>query len=121
MEPIRVMPKTIPATVYNHVRLALLRIGTPSQFELTTHRGLIMILNRQLWRCVDSTSGGRTIMIWQSFKADMRRALHEPVGCELSIYHMHAGLVMGSVLDELSDIVADRLQRQAVDLQLNEN
>ena len=120
MTPIRVMPKTIPATVYNHIRLALLRMGAPVCIELSTHRGLIVILENHLWRCIDTTNGDRTIMIWQSFGSHAREAIHEPVSCELSLYHMHAGLVMGSVLDELSDIVAKQLQEQAADLQLNE-
>ena len=120
MEPIRVLPKTIPATVYNHVRLALLRMGTPVSFELSKHRGLAIILERHFWQCVDTNNGDQTIMVWNSFKLDGRSAIHAPVKCDLSIYHRHAGLVMGSVLDELSDIVANRLQKQAATLEVHE-
>ena len=38
-QPLRVMPKTIPATCYNRVRLALIRLGKPLRFGLPRHRG----------------------------------------------------------------------------------
>lgn len=115
MEPIRVMAKTIPADVYNHIRIAHLRMGSPLEFELARHRGLQFLIYPDLWHCLDTFSGNQTIMVWQSFVTNVRAALHEPVVCELSLYHKSAGLVMGSVLDELSDIIASRLQKQATD------
>lgn len=121
MEPIRVLPKTVPAEVYNHVRLALLRFKAPIQFELREHRGLAISLERFYWHCVETYSSGRTIMVWSQFDLEERCAIHAPVKCELSIYHIQAGLVMGSVLDELSDIVALRLQEQAGDEHILQN
>ena len=109
------MPKTVPAEVYNHVRLALLRFEAPIQFELQRHCGLAISLERFFWHCVEIYSGDRTVMVWSQFDLENRSAIHAPVKCELSIYHTQAGLVMGSVLDELSDIVALRLQEQAGD------
>jgi hypothetical protein len=38
-----------------------------------------------------------------------RQGLHEPVQCELCFYHMHAGLIMGSALEQLSQALAQRL------------
>ena len=120
MEPIRVMAKTVPATVYNHVRLALLRIATPARIELKTHRGLAIILEKKFWHCVDTINGDQTVMVWNSFELNNRTAIHAPVKCVLSIYHSHAGLVMGSVLDELSDIVATLLRERADNLEVHQ-
>jgi len=108
--PLRVMPKTIEAVCYNHVRLALGRLGNPLRVDLPDHRGLEVILNDHHWLCVDSIKDDQPIMAWLDF--DTRRhnqALHEPVPCNLRLFHMHAGLVMGSALDALVQSLAEKL------------
>lgn len=110
LRPLRTMPKTIEAACYNQVRLALLRLGIPLRVALPEHRGLEVILVNDHWLCVDSACDDLPIMAWLDF--DTRRhneALHEPVPCELRLYHMHAGLVMGSALDAMQQSLADRL------------
>ena len=100
--PLRIFPKMIEASCYNHVRLALRRLGNPLRVELPDHRGLHIILNDQLWLCIDNICNDQPVMAWLDF--DTRKhntALHEPVPCQLRLYHMHAGLVMGSALDAL--------------------
>jgi hypothetical protein len=54
LEPLRVMHKTIEAACYNHVRLALLRLGKPICLTVPGHRGLEIILYDQPRACVDS-------------------------------------------------------------------
>lgn len=112
---LRIIRKTIEAACYNQVRLALRRLGNPLRVGLPDHRGLDIILHDRYWLCVDSYCNDLPIMAWLEF--DTRRhnaALHEPVPCELRLYHMHAGLVMGSALDALEQTLecllsADRL------------
>ena len=110
LPPLRVMPKTIEAACYNHVRLALCRLGNPLRIDLPEHRGLHIILGDHLWLCVDSTRDDQPIMAWLDF--DTRKhnqALHEPVPCQLRLYHVHAGLVMGSTLDALYQSLLQQL------------
>lgn len=110
MRPLRIMPKTIEAACYNQVRLALRRLGRPLRIPLPEHRGLEIILENSHWLCVDSAFDDQLIMAWLDF--DTRRhndALHEPVPCELRLYHMHAGLVMGSALDALQRSLMEEL------------
>jgi hypothetical protein len=110
LRPLRVMPKTIEAACYNHVRLALRRLGKPLRVDLPDHRGLEIILNDRVWLCIDSTHDDQPVMAWLDF--DTRRhnaALHEPVPCQLRLYHMHAGLVMGSALDALDRSLTEKL------------
>ena len=110
IRPLRIMPKTIEATCYNHVRLALRRLGNPLRVELPDHRGLEIILNSHHWLCVDSIKDDQPIMAWLDFDTrNLNRALHEPVSCKLRLYHMHAGLVMGSALDALDQSLAEKL------------
>jgi len=110
IRPLRIMPKTIEATCYNHVRLALRRLGNPLRVELPDHRGLEIILNSHHWLCVDSTHDDQPIMAWMDFDTrSHNQALYEPVPCQLRLYHMHAGLVMGSALDALDQSLAEKL------------
>jgi len=107
---LRILPKTIEAICYNHVRLALARLGNPLRVALPEHRGLEVILNNQHWLCVDSNHDDQPIMAWLDFDThSYNRALHEPVPCQLRLYHIHAGLVMGSALDALNQSLAEKL------------
>ncbi|MCR4301853.1 MAG: hypothetical protein NUV51_09605 [Sulfuricaulis sp.] len=53
---------------------------------------------------MDTLQADRVILAWVKFV--QRHSLHEPVACVLKLYHMHAGLVMGTALDQA---LADRL------------
>jgi len=111
MHALRVMPKIIDAACYNHVRLALLRLGRPLRVSLPDHRGLEIILNNDCWVCVDSTHDDQIIMVWLEFDTGKHnQALHAPVPCQLRLYHMCAGLVMGSALEALDQTLADELE-----------
>ncbi|MHB1093325.1 hypothetical protein [Thiobacillus sp.] len=107
--PLRVMPKTIPATCYNRVRLALIRLGKPLRFDLPGHRGLEMVLTDEAWRCVDSFAGDQLILVWRAFASDGRDDLAKPVTCELYLYHHCAGLVMGTALSAMEEALDARL------------
>lgn len=108
--PLRIMPKTIEAVCYNHARLALLRIKNPLRIEIEDHRGLEIILMDSYWLCVDSLQDDQPIMAWCDFdKHNHNSALHEPIPCQLHLYHTHAGLIMGSALDSLDKALAEKL------------
>jgi len=106
---LRTLPKSIEASVYNHVRLALLRLGRPLRIEVPRHRGLEMILDDDSWLCVDACADDQPIMAWLDFARHGRDSLHQPVTCTLELYHRCAGLVMGTVLDDLDVALAERL------------
>ena len=107
------MPKTIEATVYNHVRLALRRLGSPLRVEVPGHRGLEIVLESRVWMCVDANAGDQPIMAWLDFGTRGRDNLQAPVSCTLELYHRCAGLVMGSALDSLDDALSELLKVQA--------
>jgi hypothetical protein len=109
LQPLRVMPKKIPAACYNRVRLALIRLGKPLRIDLPQHRGLEMVLTDDVWCCVDSLAEDQLILAWRSFSTGGRDDLTEPVACELFLYHHCAGLVMGTVLSALEEALGARL------------
>ncbi len=102
--------KVIEAEDYNRVRLALRRVGNPLHFELTSMKCLDMILTDQYWLCIDTCMEDRPIMAWTDFKPTDRSAIHTPVSCMLRLYHVHAGLVMGEVLEALGRALSHQLE-----------
>lgn len=106
---LRTYPKQIEAACYNHARLALLRFGSPLRVGLPRHRGLEVILEDDLWLCVDATREDAPVLAWFDFATRGRAALHAPVPCQLELYHVHAGLVMGTALEALDEALRLRL------------
>ena len=102
LEPIRMIPKEIDAACYNRVRVALLRQRRPLRIRLPSHRCLDVILTDSAWLCVDATGQDLPVLAWTDFNTARRDALHLPVHCNLHLYHMHAGLVMGSAAEALA-------------------
>lgn len=107
--PLRTYPKSIEAACYNHVRLALKRFGAPLRVGLPRHRGLEMILEDDLWLCVDAAREDTPVLAWFDFESRGRSALHAPVPCRLDLYHIHAGLVMGTALEALHEALREQL------------
>ncbi|MBI3771089.1 MAG: hypothetical protein HY272_00075 [Gammaproteobacteria bacterium] len=107
------MRKTIEASVYDHMRLGLKRLGTPLRVAVPGHRGLEVILDDRIWLCVDATAEDQPVMAWQDFASQGRSDLQTPVSCTLELYHRFAGLVMGSVLDSLNEALNERLKNKS--------
>ncbi|MHB8729331.1 MAG: hypothetical protein ACYC9K_09910 [Sulfuricaulis sp.] len=106
-EPLRTFPKLIEADNYNRVRLALKRLPRPLRVELPDHRGLDALLDDDGWLVVDTLQADQPVLAWVEF--GHRSALHEPVACVLKLYHVHAGLVMGTALEALDKALKQRL------------
>jgi hypothetical protein len=108
VEPLRTFPKRIEAACYNRARLALHRIAKPLRLALSEHRGLEVILDDDCWLVVDTLNNDQLILAWTQFEQH-RSALHEPVACVLHLYHVHAGLVMGTALEDLDRALTEQL------------
>ena len=106
-EPLGIFPKLIEADCYNRVRLALKRLPSSLRVELPDHRGLEAVLEDDYWLVVDTLQADRVILAWVDF--EHRNSLHQPVACLLKLYHVHAGLVMGTALEALDKAIAARL------------
>ena len=111
---LRTLPKTIEASVYNHVRSVLRRLACPLRIDVSEHRGLEMILDEDIWLCVDAGAGDQPVMVRSSFVVRGRGGLQAPVPCRLELYHRFAGAVTGSVLDTLDDALAAKFRRLSV-------
>lgn len=109
MLAVHTLQKVIDPADYNRIRLALRRMGTPLRLTLEDMRCLDVILEEKYWLCIDTCANERPIMAWTSFQTSERSALHEAVTCELRLYHVHSGLVMGEVMENIGKELQQRL------------
>lgn len=103
--PLRTLPRVLPAGCFNTVRLAQLRAGASLRLPVPGLRLLECILEREVWVCVDSRHDHLPLIAWTAFRAT-GRGLHEDVPCEQRLYHIHAGLIMGTALDAIERAAA---------------
>lgn len=108
--PLRILQRTLPASCFNTVRLAQLRMGEPLRLPVPGLRLLECILEREAWICVDSRLDHLPLIAWTGFRVT-GRGLHEDVHCEQRLYHVHAGLLMGPALDAIEHAVVAALDR----------
>jgi len=108
---LRIFPKCIDASCYNAIRLALRRIANPLRIDLPHHRGLSVILDDNVWFCVDGFHEDLPVLAWRDFEVRERSSLQEVVNCQLHLYHSHAGLIMGSALEALECTVVQQLDQ----------
>ena len=108
---LKTTPTYIEAMYYNRVRLALSRIDNPIRIELINLRGLDIVIDDEVWACVDRTLNDLPIFAWTDFEYGARNNLFEPVACQLRFYHNHADLICGTVLDLINRNLDSRLSR----------
>jgi len=102
--------KVIPAADFNRVRLALLRISNPLEITLTSMNCLEVTFTDEYWLCFDACMNNQPILAWTAFdKSGHNNALNSTVACELRMYHAHAGLVMGEVLENIGKELDDQM------------
>ena len=105
---LKTTPTYIQAMYYNRVRIALSRIDNPLRIELINLRGLDIVIDDDVWVCVDRTLNDLPIFAWTDFEYSARTNLFEPVGCSLRFYH---NLICGTVLDLINRNLDARLSR----------
>lgn len=108
---LKTTPTIIEAMYYNRVRIALSRIDNPLRIELINLRGLDIVIDDEVWVCVDRTLNDMPIFAWTDFEYSARNNLFEPITCRLRFYHNHADLICGTVLDLIYRNLDARLSR----------
>lgn len=101
---------TVDAEVFNPVRLALLRLGSPQRIPLPKLRTLAVILDEETWICRDTGLNDVPILAWLDFEASGRTNLNDPVPCLCYAYHAHADRVRPQVLETVAATMRDRLR-----------
>ncbi len=105
--PIRILPYTVDAPLYNHARLVLLRFGSPLELELE-RLAIDLVLENACWIGYCSYQVSLPLIAWDRFDAG-RISLDSPVGCMMHLYHHHAWLQLARVLLALDKALLERL------------
>jgi hypothetical protein len=108
--PLRSVPYTLDAALYNHVRLALLRIANPLELELEK-LDIDMVLEKTCWVGYHSQQISLPLIAWDGFDST-RSALDAPVGCTMHLYHHHSWLQMPKILSAMDVELQLRLSAQ---------
>lgn len=111
-EALRVYQKEIPARCWNAVRVLMRRLGRPLLLDLPGLRGVECELDEAAWVVWARRYGAVPFMAWTGFE-NRRDAIHLPVRCELRLYHMQAGLLMGPALESLEQAATAAVARGA--------
>lgn len=99
----------LDASYYNHVQVALNRLGESLRLSLPRLMTLDLILQRDAWIIVDRALNDVPIAAWTNFDTERRVALHAPVHCQIRLYHAHAGVILKRVLEAMDLLLGEQL------------
>jgi len=120
IQPLRIFPYKMPASMYNTIRLGILRIRDPLVLTLKRQPNIKFFLNNRRWIVMDTILFDFPLVVWRDFETK-NRAIHESVNCKVYVYHMMAGRLMGTALYEVEEYLNDLLHRAASETPSNSN
>lgn len=100
---------TVPAELFNTVKLALLRLSNPLRFAIPGLRNIELILDDEAWVCFDNSLNDMPILAWTEFKIEHRDSLVEPIPCEFYTYHAHAEVILDTVTSYIMEHLDEEL------------
>lgn len=99
----------IDALYYNHVQVALNRLGESLRMGIPGLKTLDLILQRDAWIIVDRAFNDVPVAAWTNFDTQRRSALHAPVHCQIRLFHAHAGVILKRVLEAMELLLGEQL------------
>ena len=108
-------PAKISATHYNHVKLALKRLGNEIRLTIPKLKTLDLILQNDAWIIVDRVLNDVPIAAWTEFQIEQRDNLHEDIDCLLKLYHMNAELILDRTLEAMEMLLGEELSEMLPD------
>ena len=108
-------PGNVDANYFNQARTALKRIGQQIRFKIPTLNHLDLIVQQDAWIIVDRVLNDIPVVAWTDFQTEGRNNLHEPIACEIRLYHFAARMVLKTTLDAMEDILGQSLAEQDSD------
>ena len=108
-------PGNVDANYFNQAQTALKRIGQQIRFKIPTLNHLDLIVQENAWIIVDRVLNDVPVVAWTDFQIEGRDNLHEPIACEIRLYHFAARMVLKTTLDAMEDILGQSLAEQDSD------
>ena len=99
----------VEAVYYNEVQTALKQFGRQIRFPIPKLKHLDLILQKEAWIVVDRALSDFPIVAWTDFQTENRDSLHEPVQCEIKIFHYAASMILRRTLEAMDLILGEQL------------
>ena len=93
----------VDAGYFNQAQIALKRGGQIIRFKIPTLNHLDLIIQNDAWIVVDRVLNDMPVVAWTDFVIEDRDNLHQPVPCEIRIYHFAARMVFQTTLDAMEN------------------
>lgn len=105
----------IKSVHYNHVQVALKRLGDSIRYRIPKLKHLDLILEKNAWIIVDRVLNDIPIAAWTNFQSTQRVGLHEPVNCTLRLYHANARMILSRTLEAMELLLGEELDNHSLD------
>jgi len=105
----------VEATHFNHVQTAMMRLGPELRFRIPKLKHLDLILQKNAWIVVDRALSDYPILCWTDFKAEHRENLHEPLACEIRIFHFAATMILKKTINAMEMLLGEELAKRVPD------
>lgn len=103
----------LDAGFYNHVQLALKRLGQPLRLSIPGLKTLDLILQADAWIVVDRAFNDVPVVAWTAFDNKARQGLHQPMPCRIRLFHAHGGMILRRVLEAMDQQLLAQLDASA--------
>lgn len=100
---------TVGAQHFNHVQIALKKLGESIRLPIPKLKHLDLILEKEAWIIVDRVLNDVPVAAWTDFETAHRESLHEPIQCKLRIYHANADLILKRTLEAMELLLGEKL------------
>lgn len=94
---------------FNHVQTGLHRLHEKLRYQLPGLKYLDLILQKDAWIIVDSVLHDMPIVAWTNFKVEHRDSIHEPIECEIRLFHYAAHMIIDSSLEAMELLLGEEL------------
>ena len=103
----------IEAKFFNVAVTALKRSKEPIRFRIPGLSHLDLLIQPDAWIIVDRVLNDMPIVAWSGFNTAGRDNLHNPVSCEVRLYHFGARVVLNKTLNAMQEILGRTLKEEA--------
>lgn len=99
----------VDANYYNHVLVALKRLGKQVRFRIPKLKHLDLILQKDAWIVVDRALHDYPIVAWTEFEVKGRDSMHEPINCKIRYFHANATMIKARTLEAMEMLLSEEL------------
>ena len=99
----------VNAIHYNHVQTGLHRLHQKLRYRIPKLKHLDLILQKDAWIVVDKVLNDMPIIAWTNFETEHRETLHEPIKCEIRLFHYAAEMILDRTLEAMELLLGEEL------------